>query len=383
MKVLYITARADIGGGPEHLYQLVSHLPKRVEAYVGCPDDEPYWERYGHLFTGRIQIPHRKFSIKAFRRLWQFVTMHRIEIIHSHGKGAGLYSRLLGILTSAKVIHTFHGLHYRKYNILLGKTYLLYEKFAATLTSALICVSKSEYADVLHMGIANVGKMSIIHNGVSIPQIEDPVRQRARRAIRAEMGIPGDATVIVTVARLSPEKGVLRALDIVKGYNSINSSVYYLIVGDGDERESIETKIRSDGMERYCSVTGFRADVDQILCASDIYLSCSAWEGLPLSILQAMALKIPVVASDVTGNRDIVITGKTGYLYSLDRPEEAVRRLQEIEAGNTAVRLVVANAYNAVKSDYIAEKMAATTLFLYEKILGVSMAEHGPGGRIG
>jgi len=91
IKVLIISSRADYGGGPEHIYKLISLLHEEVIFYVACPIDIPYWHRYSELLTvnNLFEIPHRKFSIKYLLALRTFTKNNKIDIIHSHGKGAG------------------------------------------------------------------------------------------------------------------------------------------------------------------------------------------------------------------------------------------------------------------------------------------------------
>ncbi|MCH2165773.1 MAG: glycosyltransferase [Marinovum sp.] len=113
MKILFLTVRADLGGGPEHLLQLIAHAPEGSEVYVGCPRDEPYHQRYVDFLGAEriIEIPHRSFKLSALRALARVIRQQGIAVVHSHGKGAGLYGRILAAITPAQSVHTFHGLH--------------------------------------------------------------------------------------------------------------------------------------------------------------------------------------------------------------------------------------------------------------------------------
>jgi len=113
IKILHISSRADFGGGPEHLFQLLKSAKNKMDVFAACPNDFPYYEKYRELLGKDkiIIIPHRKFSPSVFVKLISFITGNGINIVHSHGKGAGIYSRLLYLFTNIKVVHTFHGLH--------------------------------------------------------------------------------------------------------------------------------------------------------------------------------------------------------------------------------------------------------------------------------
>ena len=113
MNILLITVRADFGGGPRHVHQLIEELPSDFNIYVAFPQGKPYgnlWQEHPKI-KKCINIPYRKFSIKYLFLLRRFIIENNISILHSHGNGAGLYSRILKIIVpQIKVVHTFHGI---------------------------------------------------------------------------------------------------------------------------------------------------------------------------------------------------------------------------------------------------------------------------------
>jgi hypothetical protein len=149
--VLMLTARADFGGGPEHLYRLINLLHHKINIYTACPEDYPYWNLYSKVLGSDhlIKIPHRKFRIGALLDLLHCLKKNKINIIHSHGKGAGIYSRFLSLLTGISCIHTFHGIHIGHYGRFKRNLYLLIEKILSRFTKQYISVSKSEKQSVI------------------------------------------------------------------------------------------------------------------------------------------------------------------------------------------------------------------------------------------
>ncbi|MEJ2617259.1 MAG: hypothetical protein P8Z35_20075, partial [Ignavibacteriaceae bacterium] len=99
--ILIITVRADFGGGPEHIYSLIKELHKENNFYIACPDDFPYKNKYTDILGKNriILIPHRKFKLSYLFGLKNYVKYHEINIIHSHGKGAGIYGRFLSVIS--------------------------------------------------------------------------------------------------------------------------------------------------------------------------------------------------------------------------------------------------------------------------------------------
>ena len=114
MKILLITVRSDFGGGPRHVDQLINNLPQNIEIYVAYPQDgTPYGQEWNSnsRIKSRINIPFRKFSTKTLFEIAKFIKENSINIVHSHGNGAGVYSRLLPLLgVDSKIVHTFHGI---------------------------------------------------------------------------------------------------------------------------------------------------------------------------------------------------------------------------------------------------------------------------------
>jgi len=169
--ILIITSRADFGGCPEHVFQLINQLKNDFNFFVACPNDYPYYKLYSKLLgTNNIfEIPHRKVNLTLILKLYEFIKKKEIRLIHSHGKGAGIYSRLLFFLTSSPIVHTFHGVHIEKYSKIARVLYLTLEKFFSLFTLKFISVSNSEKDKILKYRIAKASKVVVIPNGVNIP----------------------------------------------------------------------------------------------------------------------------------------------------------------------------------------------------------------------
>lgn len=360
-RVLLITARADYGGGPEYVYRLMSKLNDKVEFFAACPDDRPYMERYSGLI-GRnkiLTIPHRKFDLNSFINLIKFVKQNKIDLIHSHGKGAGIYSRPAAIITGRKCIHTFHGLHTGEYSA-LGKTlYLLLEKIFALMTSKLIAVSDSEKERLIDNGIATAEKIEVINNGVDTDM---------DIASSPDYGKPLE---IVTVTRFDFAKNSGLAVDILMELKKKNylDKFFLIFIGDGEERYDVEKKINEAGLAKFVRFTGFSDNVKQYYKYAFCYLSTSRWEGMPLSVLEAMSCGVPVVASNVTGNRDVVIHGRTGFIYDSEEPDEAAGYLITLAEDRNLWKKLSEEAIKQCKENFSFNLTAESNLTLYKYIL--------------
>lgn len=291
-KVLYITARSDFGGGPKHVHELVESI-ENVECYIVSPKTEPYYSIYKKIAKSHIEIAHRRFSIFKLAEILLFCKLNSISIIHSHGRGAGIYSRLLGLF-GFKVVHTFHGVH--KPKSMKENLVLFIESILKHVTDTFISVSETEKINALNLGLANRSNIVVINNGIDLSSINTKERNSTK--------------VLGTLTRFDPHKNNMELLSFLKGLGE-----YELIIGgDGEQKDEIQNFIRKNNLDDRVKLVGFVENKEEFFNRIDIFVSASLGEGLPYAILEAMAYKKKIVASDVTGHRDLLTTND---LYEL------------------------------------------------------------------
>lgn len=321
MNILYISVRADYGGGPQHIDLVVNNLSSNFDIFLACPNDKPYYENWkeNKKVKDIYKMTHRKFTLKKLFGLNKFIKENKIFIIHSHGKGAGIYSRLLKILNpKLKVIHTLHGFHIQEYGTLKKHIYIYIEKFLTLLTDRFINVSNGEKNICLDFNIFKSDQSNVIYNGIR--QIE-PV-ENAKQKINLQGKI-----VITTISRFDYPKNMFCGYEIAKRFKGIKNIVF-LWLGDGDDKMSLEQKAKDEGVN--IVFTGFTKEIPLYLSATDIYLSTSRWEGLPYALIEAQSLGLPIVASNVVGNNEVVLNNKNGFLFeSIDEACDCLSKLIE------------------------------------------------------
>lgn len=316
MKVLMITLRADHGGGPQHIDQLVNNLPYEFEIFIACPNDDPYYSMWAANSKIRdiCELPHRKFDLKKLYALHQFVKSNKIHIIHSHGKGAGIYSRLLKILNSKlKIIHTLHGFHIQEYSSFSRKIYIKLEFFLTQFTDKFINVSNGEKEICLNTKVFSDAQSRVIYNGIEqITKIDN-----AKSLLDLENKI-----VITTISRFDYPKNMFFGYEIAKQFKDYDNIVF-LWLGDGLDKTILEQKAKEENVN--IIFTGFIKEIGLYLSGTDIYLSTSRWEGLPYALIEAQSLGIPIIATNVVGNNEIVEDNITGFLF--DTKEQAFHKI--------------------------------------------------------
>ena len=317
MKILFITLRADHGGGPKHVDLLINNLSNNIEIFLASPQDKPYYDLWSE--SKRVKdmfvLPHRKFSAKKLLKLNKFIKDNDVKIIHSHGKGAGIYSRMLKILNPRlKVVHTLHGVHIGEYGFLKKRVYIFLERFLALFTDKFINVSNNENSICLKHGLFKKNKSEIIYNGIKALLREDSSRKK--------FNLYGKK-VVTTISRFDYAKNMALAYEIAKNFKD-GADIIFLWLGDGGDRAKFESMAKKDGVN--IIFTGFTDEIAAYLSATDIYLSTSRWEGLPYALIEAQSLGIPIVATNVVGNNEVVENGKSGFLF-----ESAQQAHQNIE----------------------------------------------------
>ena len=335
VRVLELLVSTGLGGGPAHVRDLVTGLAGREFRFtVAGPAGGALVPALTAAGADFAPIAADRLSPGALRDTVRLARERRIQVIHSHGKGAGLYGRLAARLTGAAAVHTFHGIHPVGY----GRLYLPLERALARRSFAVVHVSESQATEARALGLAPAGRTRVIVNGIDAAA----VRATAARAplSRAALGLRPDALVLVTVARLDPVKRLavlLRAMPLIAARVP---EAQLLIVGDGPERDALRALARALDPDGRVVFAGAIPDAARVLPVSDLYVTAARREGLPLAVLEAMACGLPVLATRVPGHVDAVADGRTGTLVAPEAPgplaEAAVALLRD-PAGRSAM----------------------------------------------
>ena len=352
MNILLITVRSDYGGGPKHIHQLINNLPSNINLYIAYPKEgNPYaslWDKNERI-TGRIYIPYRKFSFKHLFLLKKFTNKHNIDIIHSHGNGAGFYSRLLKITgCKARIIHTFHGIsnqYSSKFKYILN---IISGRIFKYLTNDFILVSKGELNSGIDKKILFKRKSSIIYNGIEkSPYIKN---QKA------------NIINVVTLSRFDYQKNMELAFDIAQTFKD-NQNIIFTWIGDGENKLSLEERAIKNNVN--INFVGFQDNPMEYLSYGSIYLSTSRFEGLPYALIEAASIGLPIIATNVVGNNECLEHNTNGYLFNTK--EEAIKYINEFLNKPSLLSEMSKASQNFYEYHFTIDKMITKIINLYSK----------------
>ncbi len=254
-----------------------------------------------------------KFNLYEALYLYHMIKANKIDILQTHGLRFDFFGGIAAMLANVPHIITRHvAISQHLISNFRKKIYIFFDNIAIKFATKVVTVSKAVENDlIVNQGIDR-SKIVTILNGVDLKRLFKG--NSARTAMREEFGVDDKKQIVGMIAQLSYWKGIpyfLRAIPLIlrKCPNT-----RFLIVGDGLDREKLEIMARTQGISPYVIFTGFRRDIPEIISAIDISVLSSLREGLPLALLESMAMSKPVVATDVGGVSEIVQDDKTGFL---------------------------------------------------------------------
>lgn len=271
------------------------------------------------------RFPFSRANIKAYNQLKKIIKENNYDIIHCHTPVAGVLTRLAARSSkNTTVIYTAHGFHFFLGAPLLN--WLIYypvERFCARFTDKLITINKEDYERAQKFSLRRNGKVYYVPGvGIDIEKIKNTnvdIQQKKK-----EFGIPKNIPVLLSVGELNKNKNHIVVLNALRKLQ--DKRFIYLICGRGVSKECLELKIKELGLENKVKLLGYRNDVKEILKIADLFIFPSKREGLPVSLIEAMAADLPAIASNVRGNKDLV---NKENLFEPDDADALVRLIEK------------------------------------------------------
>lgn len=368
IKVLRVLPSLEMGGVEKTLISLLPRLKEKGIAVKVCTlyrrdilADE--MERAGIPVINigmRARMDVDLKYLKGIIRLARFIKRERFHIVHTHLYRANTPGRIAAMLARVPVIIA------NEHNVDSWKNTAQrrMDRMLARFTDRIIVVSRR----VKEFYVEEVGipekKVEVIYNGVDLNRFEKKVDKQKKRR---ELGLPGDAPLVGTVGRLQPQKDHKTFLKASSLILKKFPRVRFLIVGGGSLRKELEAFTKELGIEKNVHFLGERKDIEEILPLIDIFVLSSAREGFPITVLEAMAYGLPVVATKVGGNPELVKDRETGFLVSPEDSWLLAEKIMCLLKDRKLSRGLGERGRERIKS-FTIEKMLERTINLYNKL---------------
>jgi glycosyltransferase involved in cell wall biosynthesis len=317
-------------------------------------------------------------DLLALWTIYKTLLEWRPEIVHTHMAKAGTLGRLAGLAYNltpgrgprARLVHTYHGHVFEGYfRPWVARLFVFIERCLARWTDSLIAISPRVQNDLLdRYRIAHRDQLRLIPLGFNLDRLA-ALSAADRVSARTALQIPEDAIVVATVGRLTAIKHQRLFLEMARRLAHRTERYLFLVVGDGELRPDLEAQARNDGIDRCTRFLGWRRDLDTIYGAMDIFVLTSRSEGTPVSLIEAMAAGVSVVATDVGGVRDVVSSADLGVLVPSEEADALVSAVADLATDPFRRREMGGRARTEVRRRFDGRRLTREIEGLYSEVL--------------
>ena len=327
MKLLHICA-VDFTVKNLLLPQILYFLEQGFLVEIACSPglEIEHLQQQGYIMHP-IQIDRRidpVSNLKSIIQLTGLIRQGQYDLVHVHTPVASVLGRLAATLAGTKrIVYTAHGFYF--HDDMSANRYRFYhtvERVAGWLTDRILTQSREDLATAQKTRLCPLNKLSYLGNGIDVARFQRAnLKPEHQQRLRQSLNLPDAAFPIIGMTgRLTQEKGYLELIEALAILRSQFPTLHLLVMGGqlSSERDTFQSELTDQIAQRQLTdritFTGFRADIPDLLGLVDVFALPSYREGLPRSILEAMAMELPVVATDIRGCREAVVDGETGFI---------------------------------------------------------------------
>ncbi|MGH7491216.1 MAG: glycosyltransferase [bacterium] len=390
IKVLHLITHLGYGGALDNTLHAVQRLScDRYEVHLAAGklapgDGYTDWEARAReccaalfLFPDLLRSIQPQRDIRALHRLTEFIRAQNYQIVHTHCAKAGVLGRMAARRARAPiVVHTYHSFgwqvahafHAHSWQNYLSSAkkglYVLLERYGASLSDALITVAETCRHEAIDQKLALPEKLVTIYSGIDFDRFK--IRPASRNKLCRRFGLDPARPIVGTVGRLSAQKA---PLDFVKAAQIVlqrKPDVQFVMAGDGPLALKV---MKAIGREQQIKMLGFQDNVPEILGMLDLFALSSLWEGLGRALTEAMAMGIPIAATNVDGVPELVKHRQTGLLSAPRAPAQLAENIMWLLEHPSEARTMCAHGKERVESTLSIKRMVEQIEELYERLL--------------
>ncbi|MBC6112123.1 glycosyltransferase family 4 protein [Pedobacter fastidiosus] len=366
IKILQTIRQGKIGGGESHVLDLVEELDKeKYESVVLSFTPGPMVDRIKAMGNKIYVIETEKpFDFTKWKQVKEILEKEKIDIIHAHGTRANSNTYNSGKKLGIPIAYTVHGWSFHPdQNFILRSLRIWGEKFLVNKADLTICVSDNNLKDARKE--FEMKRATVVKYGINLKKYNPKLEFLD---VRSQLNIEKDTVLVGYIVRMTKQKD---PITLVKAISLIPSEldIKFLFVGDGELKADAQKLAKELDIERRIIFMDFRQDVPNILNAIDIYCLPSLWEGLPIGMLEAMAMNKAVVVTAIDGAKEVIINEENGILVPVQNPQKLADALVLVANDAILRKKIGDNAGETILKNFSVAKMTRQIEFQYDKLV--------------
>ena len=371
--ILYIITQSELGGAQKYVFDLAKNLQNEFNISVAVGEQGEKGELINKLKQKNIKyyiIPHLKRAISPINDLLSLIEIIKLikkikpDIIHLNSSKISILGSIASIFSKSKIIYTAHGWVFNEPMPKWKKLFYKYsEKFTALFKNKIICVSEFDRQIAIKEKICSPKKLITIHNGIK--QINFLSKQEARQKLFKNN--QDSKLIIGTIANLYKTKGLEYLIQSIKILTSnFQFPIITIIIGEGKERKNLQNLINQLNLKNSIFLFGKINNASELLKAFDIYICSSIKEGLSYTLIEAMQAELPIVATNVGGNSELIENNKTGILIKPQNQQELTNAINYLIKNKALSNQLGVNAEQKAMNEFSLESMISKTKKIYK-----------------
>ncbi len=369
-KICHVQLLPLLSGVQNMMINLIDHLDRNeYDITVISAPNGPMIEKLNEMGIRHVAFQNliQKINfhdIRIFIQFCKFFRKERFDIVHTHSSKTGFMGRIAAKLAEVKiVIHTIHGFPFHPYQSKIVRSfYQNLERIAAFFCDTAVSVNSYERELAVQKHLINKKKIITIYNGIQKLVLQNCIQ-------RKELGIAENNTIVGSVSRFSEQKNIINLINVAIDSVKIDQSITFIFIGDGEYYKHAQQLLREARVEDNIHLIGWKSNVAEWYELFDIVILYSKWEGLSLTILEAMSMKKPVIASDIKGNNELIADGKNGYLVKIGAHKELTKKILSLSKDTRTQNNFGAVGYKKFLEYYTLDRFVESYKDLYQKLI--------------
>lgn len=373
MKILHVIGNSEFGGATIYVFSILEKLRSEGhEVSILTSNAETINEAnsrgipvVSNILIVREINPFK--DLKALFSIIEYLKREKYDIVHTHTSKGGVIGRIGARLAGVpKIVHTIHGFAFHEFTPWKSKKiFSIIERFAALFGDLMISVNKEDCELAIKEKIVSEKKIKTIYNGINF---ENNSSLHNIKFLRKEFNIKDSDIVVGVVGRLSEQKGQMYAIKAWEKIIKNNSNIKLFLIGKGPLEKEYKEYVLKSGLSSNVIFTGFRRDISDWLNLVDIFLLPSLWEGLSITLLEAMAMEKVIICTDIKGNREVIQNERNGILVNPKDPEQIAEKILYLIGNEALQKKVRKNALKDYRGNFTEDVMISQIIKVYHNL---------------